>query len=664
MSAATTTGPGLAPGPTSRARALLSRLPPAAVLALATVLYTWGLGRNGHANTYYSAAALSGTQSWKAFFFGALDAGSFITVDKPPLALWVTGLSVRVFGLSSWSLLLPQAAAGVATVWLLHTAVRRSVPGRPGRVAAHLAALVLALTPITVAINRDNNPDPILVLLLTGAACACLAALRDGRIRPLLLCAVLVGLAFNTKMLQAYLVLPAFAGVYLYAAPGSLARRLRALAAAGAALLVSSAWWMTIVDLWPAADRPFVGGSTHNSMWDLVIGYNGLGRFLGAQAGTHHPPAFGGDPGPGRMFNDLVAGQISWLLPFALIALVAGPLILSRVPTAGFPHEGGRRTEPVRAALSLWGGWLVAHLLVFSFTSGVFHPYYTAVMAPAIAALSGIGAVLLWRARTHSRAWACLPPACIALTTAWAFTVLRRTPEFAPWLPWTLAATSTAITAALTLRTLARVGPAWLRVLVPGAAVVVGLGGPAAFAVMPLGAAVSGGNPTAGPEVGPIPGLPPGVLGASRVSKAVGFGGRPGGFEGRVSEGLIAYLKHNQGGATWLAAFGNAQPAAQVILDTGRPALAMGGFLGSDPAMTVERLRDLVAAGRLRYVVPGGGVRAANRGDRGLTQWVEATCAPVDPVEYGERRPPGWPKLEPTPKGRRGDGTRVYRCGG
>ncbi|WP_233508434.1 glycosyltransferase family 39 protein, partial [Spongiactinospora gelatinilytica] len=459
MSAATTTEPGLAPDTASRTRALLSRLPLAAVLALAALLYTWGLGRNGHANTYYSAAVLSGTQSWKAFFFGALDAGSFITVDKPPLALWVTGLSVRVFGMSSWSLLLPQAAAGLATVWLLHIAVRRSVPGPPGRVAAHLAALVLALTPITVAINRDNNPDPILVLLLTGAACACLAALRDGRARPLVLCAVLVGLAFNTKMLQAYLVVPAFAGVYLYAAPGSLARRLRAPAAAGAALLVSSAWWMTIVDLWPAAGRPFVGGSTNNSMWDLVIGYNGLGRFLGMQAGTHNPPAFGGEPGAGRMFNDLVAGQISWLLPFALVALVAGPLILARVPAAGFAHDGERRTEPVRAALALWGGWLVTHLVVFSFTGGVFHPYYTAVMAPAVAALCGIGGVLLWRAHVHSAAWSWLAPACTAVTGAWAFTLLRRTPEFAPWLPWAVAAASALVTATLTLRALTHAPP-------------------------------------------------------------------------------------------------------------------------------------------------------------------------------------------------------------
>ncbi|WP_425580467.1 glycosyltransferase family 39 protein, partial [Streptosporangium amethystogenes] len=396
------------------------------VLALAAVLYVWALGRNGHANEYYAAAILSGTRSWKAFFFGALDAGSFITVDKPPLALWVMGLPARIFGFGTWSMLLPQAAAGVAAVAVLHSAVRRAMPGGYGHAAALVAALAMTLTPITVAINRDNNPDTLLVLLLVLAAWFCQEAVRTGRMRALVVSAVLVGLAFNTKMLQAYLVLPAFAPLYLVMAPGTSLRRLGHLLAAGAALVVSSAWWMVIVDLWPASDRPYVGGSTDNSVRDLVIGYNGLGRIFGSGGGRGGGGmGFGGEAGAWRLFNDIMAGQISWLLPFAVIALVAGLALTARGPL-----------RDTRIALLLWGGWLAVHYVVFSFSSGTFHPYYSTAMAPAVAALTGLGGVLGWRAYRRSRAWSWVLPAGIAVTGAWAFTVLRRSTDFVPWLAW------------------------------------------------------------------------------------------------------------------------------------------------------------------------------------------------------------------------------------
>ncbi|TMR20908.1 ArnT family glycosyltransferase, partial [Nonomuraea zeae] len=255
-----------------------------AVLAVAFVLYAWAL--SGNANEYYAAAILSGTQSWKAFFFGAIDAGSYITVDKPPLALWVMGLSARIFGYGTWSMLLPQALAGVAAVGLVHSAVRRAFSRGPaGHVAALIAGVVMTLTPITVAINRDNNPDTVLVLLLVLAAWFCLESLRTGRLRPLLLAAFFVGLGFNAKMLQAYLVVPAFALAYLACARGTWPRRVGHLLAAGAVLVVSSAWWMVITDLWPKDSRPYIGGSTDNTVWDLVIGYNGLGRIFGQGRG-------------------------------------------------------------------------------------------------------------------------------------------------------------------------------------------------------------------------------------------------------------------------------------------------------------------------------------------------------------------------------------------
>ncbi|MEU1878287.1 glycosyltransferase family 39 protein [Streptosporangium sp. NPDC020072] len=656
-----------------------------AVLALAAVLHLWALGRNGYANSYYSAAVLSGTRSWKAFFFGALDAGSFITVDKPPLALWVMGISARVLGFGTWSLLLPQAVAGVAAVGVTHSAVRRALPGTAGHAAALIAALVMTLTPITVAINRDNNPDTVLVLLLVLAAWCCQEAIRTGRTRTLVLSAVLVGLAFNTKMLQAYLVLPAFTLVHLATAPGTVPRRLGRLLAAGAALVVSSAWWMVVVDLWPAEDRPYIGGSTDNSVRDLVVGYNGLGRILGQDFAGGGPggggfggAGFGGASGAGRLFNDVMAGQISWLLPFAAVALAAGLVFTARA-----------RLRPARVALLLWGGWLAVHYAVFSFSSGTFHPYYSTAMAPAVAALTGLGGVLSWHAGRTRRSWAWVLPAALAVTGAWAFTVLRRTPDFVPWLAWAVAGvTVVAVTATALSGALSGTSSGTSSGLRPGsprgrarllaasgvvAALFTGLAGPAAYALTPLGSAVNGTNPTAGPQTGGFGGMrggfPGGFPGGGRGDRPEGLpeglpkdppegsleglpGGFPGGPGGGMSEKTIAYLRKNMGGATWLVAVSSAQGASSAILSTGLPVIAMGGFVGGDPAMTVERLTALVASGELRYVIPGGGRGGPDSGGSEVTAWVSANCAVVAPAEYGAEYGGGTR-----------DGRSLYRCG-
>ncbi|GIH99297.1 glycosyltransferase family 39 protein [Planobispora takensis] len=671
-----------------------------AVLALATVLHVWALGRNGDANSYYAAAILSGTQSWKAFFFGALDAGSFITVDKPPFALWVMGLSARVFGYGTWSMLLPQAAAGVAAVAVVHSAVRRSLSGTAGHAAALAAALVMTLTPITVAINRDNNPDTVLVLLLVLAGWFCLEAVRDGRTRTLVLSAVLVGLAFNTKMLQAYLVVPAFAVVYLVTAPGTVPRRFGRLLAAGAALVVSSGWWMLIVDLWPAADRPYVGGSTDNSVWDLVVGYNGLGRIFGGQGrGGGAGGGFGGEPGAGRLFNDVMAGQISWLLPFAVLALVCGLILATRRATrAAAPSTGEAapsRTVPsvtrapavredlpgARAALIMWGGWLAVHYAVFSFSSGTFHPYYSTAMAPAVAALTGLGGALMWRAYRRSRAWAWALPAGIAVTGAWAFTVLRRTPDFVPWLAWAVAGLTAVAAAGLLSARMSRRLRLRISAVALAAGLSAGLAGPAAYAVTPLGSAVNGTNPTAGPAGGGFggpggmrmpggtregfpggtregfpggtppgdaaPGAPP--SGAAEGAPGGGRGGMRGGPGGSVSSQMIEYLRENRGEASWLVAVSSAQSASSIILSTGQPVIAMGGFTGGDPAMTVDRLKELLSSGRLRYLMPGGG-RGGPGGGGGseVNTWVQTNCTAVAPSEYG---------------GQESEQSSLYRCG-
>ncbi|WP_188187662.1 ArnT family glycosyltransferase [Nonomuraea sp. SYSU D8015] len=598
-----------------------------AVLAIAFVLYAWGL--SGNANSYYAAAVVSGTQSWKAFFFGALDAGSFITVDKPPLALWVMGLSARIFGYSTWSMLIPQALAGVAAVGLVHSAVRRAFSEvRAGHAAALVAAVVMTLTPITVAINRDNNPDTILVLLLVLAGWFCLESLRTGRLRSLLLAAMFVGLAFNTKMLQAYLVVPAFALTYLACARISWLKRVGHLLAAGAVLVASSAWWMVIVDLWPADSRPYIGGSTDNSVWDLVVGYNGLGRIFGrgGAGGGGGGANFGGESGAGRLFNDVMAGQISWLLPFCAAALAFA--VVMRLRRLGDGPSG--------AAWLVWGGWLAVHYVVFSFSSGGFHPYYTTAMAPAVAALSGMGVVVMWQAYRRSRAWGWVLPLAVAVTGAWSFVVLRRTPDWAPWLAWVvLGATLVAVAVLALARARAQV-TAKVAAIAMAAAVVAGLAGPAAYAVTPLQSQINGGNPTAGPSAGGMGGFgrPGGMPGGGLPGRATGqerpSGLMRGGFGGGVSDSLATYLVANQGSATWLVAVSSAQQASSLILSTGKPVLAMGGFTGSDPAMTVERLQVLVASGQLRYVLVGGNGGGPGRGNAEVTSWVQENCTVVD----------------------------------
>jgi 4-amino-4-deoxy-L-arabinose transferase-like glycosyltransferase len=532
-------------------------------------------------------------------------------------------------------------------------------------VAALIAAVVMTLTPITVAINRDNNPDTVLVLLLVLAAWFCLESLRTGRLRSLLIASLFVGLAFNAKMMQAYLVVPAFALAYLLCARTSFGKRIGHLLAAGVVMVVSSAWWMVIVDLWPADSRPYIGGSTNNTVWDLVIGYNGLGRVFGQERGGGGGfgggggASFGGEAGAGRLFNDIVGGQISWLLPFCAVALAFAVLLRVR----GRSFDGG--------AWLVWGGWLVVHYVVFSFSSGTFHPYYTTAIAPAAGALTGMGAVVMWQAYRSSRAWAWVLPLGVAVTGGWSFVMLRRTPDWAPWLAWVVLG---ATLAAVLVLVLARVR-AQVTLKVTGVAltatVVAMLAGPAAFAVSPLGSQVNGTNPTAGPSSGGMGGMggfgrpggngtrqgepgadmpqggvpqgengggvPQGENGAqgtaqegrTTTGRMGGFmgGGGPG---GGVSDAMTKYLVANQGKASWLVAVSSAQQAASLILSTHKPVIAMGGFTGSDPAMTPALLKKLVSSGQLRYVMSGGDRGGPDRGNSEVTTWVQANCKAVN----------------------------------
>ncbi len=402
-----------APAPRRRPRREHALL--AVLLAGTGVLYLWNLSASGWANSFYAAAVQAGTQSWTAFFFGSLDAGNAITVDKPPAALWVMESSARIFGFSSWSILVPQALMGVAAVAVLYATVRR-VAGPP---AALVAGAAFALTPVAALMFRFDNPDALLTLLLVAAAYATTRAWETASTRAgtrwLVLAGVVIGFAFLTKMMQAFLILPALAAAYGVTARTGLWRRVRQIALAGAGVVVGAGWWLVAVSLWPEAARPYIGGSTNNSAWELALGYNGLGRILGNTGGGGGGASFGGTAGLLRLFNSEFGTQVSWLLPAALLLGAAGAWFVRRTTAPN--------ARQLRGALVLWGGWTLVTGLTFSLMSGTIHPYYAVALAPGIAALVGIGGVLAWRARDT---WA--GRATLALSSAgtavWAFVML------------------------------------------------------------------------------------------------------------------------------------------------------------------------------------------------------------------------------------------------
>ena len=606
------------------------------VTLLAAILYIANLAVSGFANEYYSATALAASQSWTAWFFGSIDAASFITVDKPPLATMLMGLSVRIFGLSSWSILLPEALCGIATVALLFAIVRRSF----GPVAATIGGVVMAVMPVAVLIFRYDNPDALLTLLLVLAAGALLRGLEHGRIRWAVLAAVFVGLAFNTKLLQAYLVLPVFAFVWAVAAPGGIRRRIAGLGAALVAVVVSSAWWVAAVELTSAGSRPFIGGSTSNSALDLVLGYDGLGRIFGMTGpGGGGAGGFSGTPGILRLFNAELGGQIAWLLPFALIALVAGIAMRGRLP----------RTDSRRAAYLLWGGWLIVTGLVFSFMSGVIHSYYAVALVPAVAALVGAGVVDMWALRQRSRLGGVPLAAAILSSAAVACVLLERTSDFVPGLG--IAVFATGMISAVVIALPTEVGTR-VRMAAVAIAMVALLAGPVAYSTYTVATAHAGGDPSAGPQVASSGGRGgfgsaaggPGAQAMTGTPPSGGQGGTPpsgpgaapagmvggggGGGGGAADATLDAYLLANRGSATWIVAVDSANTAAPIELATGAPVMAMGGFTGSDPAPTLDQLKAYVASGELRFIAAdtasaGGSIPGAR------AAWIGSACTAV-----------------------------------
>ena len=603
--------------------------PSAALLLVATaVLYLWNLQATGYANSFYAAAIQAGTKDWTALLFGSLDAGNAITVDKPPAALWIPALAGRIFGFSALSMLIPQALMGVAAVGLLYLTVKRV----SGPAAGLLAGGALALTPVAALMFRFNNPDAMLTLCLVLAAYLTTRAIEKAGWKWLAAAGAVIGLAFLTKMLQGFLIVPGLALAYLWAAPATLGRRFVHLLAAAGGIVVVAGSYLALFQLTPTSVRPYMAGSETNSFLELTFGYNGLGRITGSGGGMpgggnaggpggNGNVGFGGAAGITRMFGTSFGGEVSWLLPAALILLAAGLWFTRREA----------RTSTTRAALLMWGGWLVITAGIFSFMSGTVHPYYAVALAPAIAALVGIGSVELWRGRAYGPARAVLAVTVLA-TSVWSAVLLGRDPAWLPGLRMIAVVLGVLAAAALLLRvdSLAALPARFRKAATAGVVILSLLAGGLGSTAWTLATAAqphSGSIPTSGPTASAMGG---GFGAAGRTAgdgRNTTTGGMAGGGPGgeTASAELTALLKSSD--AKWSAIVSGATQAASLELATGTSVIALGGWNGGDPYPTLAQFQAMVDRGEIGYFISGGGMGGMGGGRGGNSEvatWVAA----------------------------------------
>lgn len=590
-----------------------------AILLLALTLRMWGLEKNGWGAEYYTAAVRSMATNWHNFFYTAFDPEGFISVDKPPIALWLQVASVKLFGFHPMSVLLPQVLEGVASVWILFLLVRR----RFGESSALLAALFLAVMPVCVAVNRTNNTDSCLLVGLLLAAWALMKAAEDGNRGQLLLSMALVGLSFNIKMLAAFIVVPTMFLVYFVGAPKRWPRRFADLAFAVIVLAATSLPWVLAYQLTPAENRPFVGSSRSNSMLELVVGHNGVGRFVSRVK----PPALAASvrsapdanprsvvsrlfvrtpAGPFRLADAHLVAQVGWLFPLAAMALLTG----------AFQSKLRRPLAPTHLALLFWFCWLVTYSVVYSYAGGIMHFYYLTTMAPALAALAGIGVVGLWGYYRRSGSRAVLLPVTLLLTAAWEFYIQvnalggtfnsMREPS-SKWLVWlhlSLGGGTLVAVAGLILLLFKRFSNRVSHMFAAGSlamGILALLAVPVAWALSSVLVAGHGVLPSADLyRLVPV------------VRNAAARGGGRFGHSVDTSK-LVEFLQSNRMGERYLLAATTTQLAAPIIIETGEEVMARGGFHGLDPAVTPESLGRLVAERQVRFAMVGDVSLISNR---------------------------------------------------
>lgn len=663
-------------------------IPLAGIILLAIFLNFYHLGENG-SNTYYTAAAKSMTTNFKAFFFASLDPAGFITVDKPPVALWFQAISASIFGISDWSVLLPEAIAGVLSTLIIYFIVKPVF----GRVSALWSSLILACTPIFVAVTRTNNVDAILILTLLIATWALMKSIHKDKISWLLLSVALVGVGFNIKMLQAYMVLPAFYLFYFLASKVNWKKRIGHLAIATVLLTGVSVSYAVVVDLIPEDEHPYIGGSQTNSVLELAFGYNGIQRLTGEKRAVNDgnkasdnenrslnagdpalnnenpssnngnmlnggPPQMGqgggpqgnnssrgaggediGEAGVFRLFSDSMSGQISWLLPFVLFSVIGVIVSIRKQRTLTLQHK----------FVIFWLAWLVPMMAFFSIAS-FFHRYYLSMMGPAIAALAAIGGVVLWDFYKEKQGWSqWLLPVALLLTFLFEAYVLfqNRDSIDTVWILFTGLLGIAVLVLMLAFRNKEKAAHYTL------------IAGMAGLLIMPLYWAltpvISGGGNTVMPVAGPastggpggfggpgnigtesMPAAPPAAETAEKAGVSETPGAMPGrmmggGPDGEVNSELLEYLESHYDGETYLAAVVRASSAAQMMMETDKAVMAMGGFGGSDPALTPEKLEEMTRNGEIKYFLISGDGRGGNSE---VTEWIQEHCVEVPQEEW------------------------------
>jgi 4-amino-4-deoxy-L-arabinose transferase-like glycosyltransferase len=676
------------------------------ILLLSLGLHLYNIQSIGDGNVYYTAAVKSMLQSWHNFFFVAAEPGGSVTVDKPPLGFWIETAFAAVLGVSGFSVTLPNIMAGVLSILVLYHLVQKFFGVVPGLVAA----LVLALTPVSLAVDRNNTIDGMLILVLLLAAWAFIKAVETGRLRSLLLGAVLVGLGFNIKMLQAFLPLPAFYALYFFGAKTGWRRKLFNLGLASLVLIVISLAWAVAVDLTPASERPYVGSTSTNSEMELIFGYNGINRLLGMMgrgrifvrnvfddpSNTNpnltppnrlengNPPLYGqpgyippnytmgnnppnnpgngnlppngqpgqfpgqdgnnprnnaggpgmlaetGQPGVLRFFQAPLAKEMSWLLPFALLAVI--PAAFSRrikLPTISNEQRG----------LILWGGWLLTCLVFFSI-AGFFHNYYLATLSPALGALVGIGFSGFEKLNERSHLWSGLGLLAVAAATLFfQFCLVTQLGLNGAW-RWIAGALLGVAGVAWLVSILWKERQILFSRLFTILAILSILIIPALWSVRTV---TSGDNAT----------LPAAYTGdnSNRGFGSNFLGNAPGLEGGGISSQMLAYLQANTQDIEYLLAVGSSHTGSSLVLETGRPVLLMGGFSGSDPVVDADSLAKLVDEGRLRYILYGGN-QGFGGGSADISAWLQSSCQGVSDFSSGQN-----------PGGRGNAGLTLYECG-
>lgn len=605
------------------------RLPDWIALALlmlaAGFVFFWNLTASGYANEFYSAAAQAGSQSWEAFLWGGLDAGGAITVDKPPASIWLMALSVRLLGLSSFAILLPQALMGMACTYLVYAIVRRGW----GNAAGIVGGAVFVTTPVAALMFRFNNPDALLVLLMLGASASVLRGLElpatahgnRRRTAWYALAGACIGLGFLTKQFQVLLVLPGFAIAMLVLSPTRMPRRLLDAVVALGSMCLAAGWWIALTVLVPSGSRPYFGGSQTDSFIELTFGYNGLGRLTGdetgsvvpgAEAGTGTQGGMWGETGIARLWTSDFGDQITWLALLAFSGIVIG-LVAARALRKS--RGGDDALVRIRKAqVAVFGGWLLVTWLVFSFMAGIFHAYYTVALAPAIAVPVAICAAGLHELR--DRPWTpAVAGALIAFSSAWCMALVLRSDSFT-WLGAIIGVIGVTSGIALCVVGYAVRSDVPTRGVRCGMRVLLALGtvaimaGPVTWTACTVATGHTGSIVTAGPSQG-----------------GMGQGGG-GMLDGKTAnDELTELLTSTASGYRWAAATTGSQNAASLQLSSELPVMAVGGFNGSDPAPTLDEFKSYVEQGLVKYYIEGGGMGGSQMGGSDAASQIETWVA-------------------------------------